>query len=135
MARERNNRSRKKREDVRFVVIRPKTSRRLKLPERLFHPERTGPARSLRPKVEPKASPLESYLPNLSLSSRLASILIAALCIGAGLAMIVHGVRNEKWLHALPGPFAFWYGIAWVRVAYRGRLPGGRLQLNPWGGE
>src|SRR5574341_959194 len=60
MARERRSRSRKKKDDVRFVVIRPKTSRRLKLPDRLFHPERTNSARNVWPKVEPKASPPDS---------------------------------------------------------------------------
>jgi hypothetical protein len=59
--------------------------------------------------------------------------MVAAICICAGLAMIVPGVRNEKWLLALLGPFGVWYGIAWVLVAHEGRLPGGRLRLNPWG--
>jgi hypothetical protein len=59
--------------------------------------------------------------------------LIAAICIYAGLAMIVLGVRNGKWLLVFLGPFGVWYGIAWVRVAHEGWLPGGRLRLNPWG--
>jgi hypothetical protein len=135
MARERRSRSRKKKDDVRFVVIRPKTSRRLKLPDRLFHPERTSSARNVWPKVEPKASPLESYLPTLSLPARIMSFLIAAICISASLAMIVLGVRNRLWLLVLPGPFGIWYGLAWVRVGHEGWLPGGRLRLNPWGRE
>ncbi len=61
------------------------------------------------------------------------SILIAAICISASLTMIVLGVRNGKWLLALPGPFGIWYGIRWVRVALEGYIPGGRLRLNPWG--
>jgi hypothetical protein len=135
MAQERGNRSRKKKDNVRFVISRPKSPDRLKLPDRLFHPEQTRPIRSVRPKVEPKASPLESYLPNLSFPARVLSILIAAFCISASLAMIVHGVRNGRWLLALPGPFGIWYGIGWVRVAHEGYLPGGRLRLNPWGME
>ena len=135
MARERRNSPRKKKDNVRFVITRLKSPDRLKLPDRLFHPERTNLARSIRSKVEPKASPLESYLPNLSLSTRMMSILIAAISIGASLAMIVLGVRNGKWLLALLGPFGIWYGIAWVRVAHEGWLPGGRLRLNPWSRE
>jgi hypothetical protein len=120
----RGDRSRKKKIDVRFVIRRPKSSNRLKLPDRLFHP-----ARSVRAKVPPR----ESHLPNLSLPNRIMVTLIAAICICAGLAMIVLGVRNEKWLLVLLGPFGVWYGIAWVRVAHERRLPGGRLRLNPWG--
>jgi hypothetical protein len=124
----RRDRSRKKKADVRFIIIKPKSSGRMKLPDRVFHPERIGPARSVRAKVPL----LESYLPNLSLSSRIMATLIAAICIYAGIAMIFLGVRNEKWLLVLLGPFGVWYGFAWVRVAHEGRLPGGRLRLNPW---
>src|SRR5512139_2063258 len=135
MARKRGDGSRKRKDDVRYVVTKLKTPGRLKLPDRLFQQERSRPSRIIRPKVEPKASQLESYLPNLSLPARMMSILIAAVCIGASLAMIVLGVRNGKWLLALPGPLGIWYGIAWVRVAQEGWLPGGRLRLNPWGRE
>jgi hypothetical protein len=124
----RRDRSRKKKADVRFIIIKPKSSSRMELPDRVFHPERIGPARSVRAKVPL----LESYLPNLSLSSRIMATLIAAICIYAGIAMIFLGVRNEKWLLVLLGPFGVWYGFAWVRVAHEGRLPGGRLRLNPW---
>ena len=129
MATKRGDRSRKKKEDLRYIIIKPKLSGRIKLPERLFHPERTGPTRIIRAKV----SPLESHLPNLSLPNRIMATLIAAICICAGLAMIVLGVRNGKWLLVLLGPFGVWYGIAWIRVAHDGRLPGGRMRLNPWG--
>ena len=135
MAQNRKNSSRKKKADVRFVITKPKTPDRLKLPEQLFHPERTRAAQSFRPKVDPKAAPLESYLPNLSFSTRIKSILISAICVAAGLAMIVLGVRNGEWLLALLGPFGIWYGIAWVRVAHEGYLPGGQLRLNPWAKE
>jgi hypothetical protein len=128
MAPKRRNRSREKKEDVRFIVINPKPSGRMKLPGRLFHPEGAGPPRTFRA----KAWPLESHLPNLSLSKRFIATLIAATCFCAGLAMIILGVRNGKWLLVLLGPFLVSYGIAWVWVAHEGRLPGGRLRLNPW---
>jgi hypothetical protein len=135
MGRNRSDRSRKKKDNVRFIVTKPVSRGRLKLSDRLFHPERTSTARSLRPKVEPIVSPLQGYLPNLSFPTRVMSILIAAVCIGASLAVIFLGVRDRKCLLALPGPFGIWYGIAWVRVAHEGYLPGGRLRLNPWGRE
>jgi len=129
MAPKRRDRSRKKKDDLRFVVIKQKPSGRMKLSDRLFHPGRIVPARSVRAKVPP----LESYLPNLSLPNRIMAILIAAICICAGLALIMLGLRDGKWLLVLLGPFAVFYGIAWVRVAHEGWLPGGRLRLNPWG--
>jgi hypothetical protein len=129
MAPKRADRSRKKKDDVRFVVIRPKPSNRMKLPDRLFQPERTAPARSVRSKFPPQENPL----PNLSLPNRIVATLLAAIWLCAGIAMTVFGVRNGKWLLALLGPFGIWYGLAWVRVAHEGRLPGGRLRLNPWG--
>jgi hypothetical protein len=129
MAKKRGDRSRNKNADLRYILIKPKLSGRIKLPDRLFHPERTGPTRIIRAKV----SPLESHLPNLSLPNRIMATLIAAICVCAGLAMIVLGVRNGKWLLVLLGPFGVGYGIAWVRVAHDGRLPGGRMRMNPWG--
>ncbi|MCP2500744.1 MAG: hypothetical protein NCA08_04160 [Deltaproteobacteria bacterium] len=100
----------------------------MKLPGSLFHPGGAGPARVSRG----KARPLESHLPNLSLPKRFLATLIAAICFCAGLAMIIFGVRNGMWLLVLLGPFPVSYGIAWVWVAHEGRLPGGRLRLNPW---
>jgi len=123
MAPKRGDRPRKKKDDVRFVVLRRKSAR-LKLPDQLFHPTRS---------VRAKVSPLEGPLTNLSLPNRIMAALIAAICICAGLTMIVLGVRNDKWVLVLPGPFGVWYGIAWVRVALDGWLPNGRLSLNPWG--
>ena len=58
----RENRSRKKKDAVRFVVISPKPASRMKLSDRLFGPERAGPVRNLRSKIPL----LESYHPNLS---------------------------------------------------------------------
>jgi len=128
MAPKRGDSSRKKKYDLRFIVIKPKTSGRMKLPGRLFQPERARPARSERV----KARPIESHLPNLSFPRRFLAALIAAICICAGLALIILGVRNGKWLLVLLGPFSASYGIGWVWVAHEGRLPGGRLRLNPW---
>ena len=128
MAPKRGDRSRKNKEDLRYIVINPKPSGRMKLPGRLFHPGGAGLARSFRA----KARPLESHLPNLSLPKRFLATLIAAVCICAGLAVILLGVRSGKWLLVLLGPFSVSYGIAWVWVAHEGRLPGGRLRLNPW---
>jgi len=128
MARKRRDRSRNKKDDVHYVISKRKPSGRMKLPDRLFHPGRIVPEQSVRE----KAPPLESYLPNLSLPRRTLAALIAAICICAGLAMIILGVRNGAWLLALPGPFGVAYGVAWVRVAHEGWLPGGRLRLNPW---
>ena len=128
MAPKRGDRSRGKKVDVRFIVLDPKPSGRMKLPDRLFRPEGAGPARNFRA----KARPLESPLPNLSLPRRIIATMIAAIFICAGLAVMILGVRNEKWLLVLLGPFSISYGIAWVWVAHDGRLPGGRLRLNPW---
>ena len=127
----RGNRSRKKKDAVRFVVISPKPTSRMKLSDRLFGQERAGPGRNLRTKLPL----LESDHPNLSFSQRFIAVLFAAVCICAGIAIVVPAVQNGKWLIALLGPFAIWYGLAWFRVAYEGRLPGGRLRLNPWSRE
>lgn len=127
----RENRSRSKKDTLRFILIDQKPSGRLKLSDRLFHPEKAGSLRSLRTKVPP----LENNQPNLSLSRRFAATLIATILLGAGLAMIFLGIQNEHWLVALFGPFTGWYGLAWFRVAYEGRLPGGRFRLNPWARE
>lgn len=113
MARNRKKSSRKKKAEVSFVITKPKSPDRLKLPEPLF-------------------LPVESCLPNLSFPARIMSILIAAICVAAGLAMIVLAARIKAWPLALPSPFAIWYGIAWLQVAHEGYLPGGRLGLNPW---
>lgn len=123
MAPKRGDRSRHKKDNLRFVLIRPKASSRMKLPDRLFHPGRTVRARILPP---------ESRHPNLSLPDRIVATSLAAIWLCAGLAMIVLCVRNGKWLLSLLGISGAWYGMAWARVAHEGRLPGGRLRLNPW---
>ena len=127
----RENRSRKKKDALRFVIIGPKPTSRMKLSDRLFGTDRSGPVRKLRAKLPM----LESDHPNLSFSQRFIAILLAAVSVCVGLAIIVPAVQNGKWLIAFLGPFAIWYGLAWIRVAYDGRLPGGRLRLNPWGRE
>jgi hypothetical protein len=113
MARKRKKSSRKKKTDVSFVVTKPKSPDRLKLPE-------------------PFLFPVESCLPNLSFPTRIMSILIAAICVAVSIAMTVLAARIEAWPLALPSPFGIWYGIAWLQVAHEGYLPGGRLRLNPW---
>jgi len=128
MAPKRRNRSRKNKDNVRFIVIKPKPSDRMKLPGNLFHPGGPGPSRAFRAKDRP----LESHLPNLSFSKRIMATLIAAICFCAGIAMIIFGIRNGVWLLVLLGPFPVSYGIAWVWVAHEGRLPGTRLRLIPW---
>jgi len=128
MARKRRNRSDSKKDDVRFIVIKPQAPGRMKLPGRLFQPERAGPAR----RGGAKALLLENQLPNLSVPRRFIATLIAAICFFAGLAMTILGVRNGKWPLVLFGPFTISYGIGWVWVAHGGRLRGGRLRLNPW---
>ena len=128
MAPKRRSRSSKKKDDIRFIVIKPNAPGRMKLPGRLFQPEHARPARSDRAKVRP----LGSHPPNLSRFRRFIATLIAVNCIFAGLAMIILGVRNGKWLLVLLGPFSTSYGIGWVWVARYGRLSGGRLRLNPW---
>jgi hypothetical protein len=127
----RGNRSRKKKDSVRFVVIGPKASSRIKLSDRLFHPEPSGSLRSVRAKIPL----LEIDHPNLSFSQRLVAFLFAAISLYAGLAILYLGIRNVKWLVVLLGLLAIWYGLGWFRVTYDGRLPGGRLRLNPWARE
>jgi hypothetical protein len=124
----RENKSRRKKDSLRFILINQKSSGRLRFSSRLFHPERVGSVRSLRT----KAPPLEDHQPNLSFSRRFVAAMVAVIFICAGVAMIVLGLQDEKWIVAILGPFAAWYGLAWLRVAYEGRLPGGRLRLNPW---
>ena len=128
MSPKRRKRSRKKRDDVPFVLIRPKSPNRMDLPSRLFHPEGTTLPRNPRAKVPP----LVSHQPNLSLSKRTAAAFIAAVCLCAGLATIALGLRDGWWLVVLLGAIGICYGLGWVRVAHEGRLPGGRMRLNPW---
>ena len=128
MGMKRRNRSEKKKDSVRFVVIKPKSTRRMKLPGRLFQPEQTRTILNVRA----KALPLESFQPNLSLPKRIVAALIAAVCLCGGLVVIVLSLRDGEWLLVPIGTIVAWYGLAWVRVAHEGSLPGGRLRLNPW---
>jgi len=127
MAPKRGDSSRKKKEDVRFIVINPKPSGRMKL--RIDCSVREGPVlpvasgrRLGRWRASSRISPSQANPRHHDRSD----------FICAGLAMMILGVRNGKWLLVLLGPFSISYGIAWVWVAHDGRLPGGRLRLNPW---
>ncbi len=120
MAKKRGNRSRKKTDNVRFLVIKPKPFSRIGLSERLFQTGRTS------------LYQLESTQPNLSIPKRIVALLLAAIWFFIALAMIVLGLRKGKWLLVLIGAIGAFYGIGWVRVAHVGRLPGGRLRPNPW---
>ena len=124
----REKRPRKKKDSVRFLVISPKPSNRMKLSDRLFRPEPAGSVRNARAKVPL----LETDHPNLSFSQRLLALLFGAVWFCVGLAILILAIQDRKWLVAILGPFTIWYGLAWFRVAYDGRLPGGRLRLNPW---
>jgi hypothetical protein len=100
----------------------------MKLPDQLFHPERASSARS----VLANATRRDRRMSNLSLPARIVATLLAAIGLFGGFATIVYCVRNEAWIPAPVGIFAVLYGFAWARVAHEGRLPGGRLRLNPW---
>ena len=124
----RDKKTGKKKDTVRFILVKPKPSERLKLSTRLFDPGRTDSGRGLRARI----LPLEGQQPNLSTSRRFAAALLASVLLFIGIAMIVSGFQNDRWLIALLGPFTIWYGLAWLRTAYEGRLQGGRLRINPW---
>src|SRR3970282_3000509 len=81
----------------------------MKLAYRLFGPERAGPVRNLRSKIPL----LESYHPNLSFFQRFIAILLAAVCVCVGIAIIVPAVQNEKWLIELLGPVLCLLGLLW----------------------
>ena len=98
----------KKKDSVRFAVISPKASSPLSFSDRLFDPA------------------------NLSFPRRVGATLIAAACFCAGSVLIAFGVRYRNWFVGLLGPLSILYGIAWARIACDGKLPGGRLRLNPW---
>jgi hypothetical protein len=127
MVPKRGQASKTRRASLRFVLIGPKPTSVLKFSDRLLRRETAGMARGLRG----KAAHSTSQRPNLALARRIVAALIAAVWICAGLAATVIGAREGKWLPGLLGPASILYGIAWAQVAYRGRLAGGRLRLNP----
>jgi len=99
----------RKKDSVRFAVISPKADDPLSFSDRLF-------SRA-----------------NLSFPRRVAAIFIAAVCLCAGSSLVALGVRDRSWLIGVPGAMVALYGVLWARVAFEGRLPGGRLRMMPWG--
>jgi hypothetical protein len=128
MVPKRGHASKTRKASLRFVLIGPKPTSVLKFSDRLLRQETAGKARGPRGEAAHREPPGA----NLPFTSRIVAALIAAVWIFAGLAATVIGAREGKWLPGLLGPASALYGIAWVRVAYRGRLAGGRLRLNPW---
>ena len=58
--------------------------------------------------------------------------LLAAAWLCAGIAAIVLAIVARRWLFALAGVGALWYGALWVRVSLEGRQLNGREALMPW---
>jgi len=58
--------------------------------------------------------------------------LLAAAWLCAGIAAIVLAIVARRWLFALAGIGALWYGALWVRVSLEGRQLNGREALMPW---
>jgi hypothetical protein len=50
------------------------------------------------------------------LGLRIIAAILAAVWSGGGV-----GLAHGRWLVALLGPPAIWYGLVWVRVAFEGR--------------
>lgn len=63
---------------------------------------------------------------------RIVGALLAAVWLCAGLAALVIGATTQRWLLAVGGLAAFWYGVVWVYVARQRRLLTGREALTPW---
>lgn len=98
----------KKKDSVRFVLISPRASGPLSFSDRLFDTA------------------------NLSFSRRIGAVLITAVCFCAGSILVALFARDRNWSLGIPGVLALIYGIGWARVSLEGRMPGGRLRLNPW---
>jgi len=58
--------------------------------------------------------------------------LLAVAWLCAGIAAIVLAIVARRWLFALAGVGALWYGALWVRVSLEGRQLNGREALMPW---
>jgi hypothetical protein len=58
--------------------------------------------------------------------------LLAVVWLGAGFASIVIAVHTSRWLPAVVGVAALWYGLLWVRVFGLGRQLTLREALMPW---
>ena len=59
-------------------------------------------------------------------------MLLAAVWLCAGVAVIILGIFHKRWLVTLLGPFAIWYGLVWLRVAREGRRLPWPVELIPW---
>jgi hypothetical protein len=104
----RHDKPTKKKDSVRFVVISPKASGPLSFSDRLFEPA------------------------NLSIPRRAGAVLITAACFCAGSVLVAFFARDLNWVFGILGLLAVVYGVGWARVSLEGKLPGGRLRLNPW---
>lgn len=102
------DKSRKRKDSLRFVVISPKAAAPLTFSDRLLSNA------------------------NLNFPRRAAAALIAAVFLCAGSALFAVGVRDRGLPLGIAGSLAVFYGIGWARAACDGRLPGGRLRLIPW---
>ncbi|MGE5248546.1 MAG: hypothetical protein ACM3L8_09385 [Verrucomicrobiota bacterium] len=128
MAPKRGSASRKRRDALRFVLIAPKRTRPLEFSDRLLHGGTAGRAHGLALTGPSHDRPG----PNLSFLRRVAAAGIAAVGIFAGLAAATFGAREGEWVSGAAGTVLLLYGAGWFLAAVRGRLPGGRLGLNPW---
>ena len=65
-------------------------------------------------------------------TTQIVASLLAVAWLCAGIAAIVLAIVARRWLFALAGVGALWYGVLWVRVALEGRQLNGREALMPW---
>ncbi len=128
MVPKRTSASKTGKDSLRFVLIGPKPTSVLKFSDRLL--ERKTAWKDLGSRA--RHSRRVRHGTNLSPVRRMAAVLIAGAWIFAGLAATGYGAREGEWLPGLLGPVSTLYGIAWFRAAYRGRMAGGRLRLDPW---
>ena len=63
---------------------------------------------------------------------RIVSAALALVWLGAGFAAIAIAVYTSRWLVALIGVAALWYGLLWVRVVGLRRQLTVREALMPW---
>lgn len=124
MASKRARPSKSRKDSLRFVLIPPKPTRLLEFSDRMYRKDARATVAGVRRDAASE--------PNLSFSRRVAAALIAAVWICAGGAAAAYGVREGAWVPGVAGPVLLLYGIAWFRVAHRGRSAGGRLRLKPW---
>jgi hypothetical protein len=63
---------------------------------------------------------------------RIVGALMAIVWIGAGFLAIIGAVSTSRWLLAVVGVLAIWYGLLWVRAMRLGRLLTMREALTLW---